>query len=233
MANRTIQFCGYAYGAVPVQLNAHINGQLVFSGAVDTLLDEVPTFPIDMTNAPVLFLVPESALFPTSFSGSYPMTVSVATGDGLALGFTNSNYMTSTSDAVEFSGAISGTVLSVSDVTSGEILSGQRITGVGIAENTRIISGNAATWEVSPSQTTTETSITGRTIVTGTVDTFVHCFNGIPANSEGTQDSRSSVQLNGVSITPDRTAAWPGQWTWWVTAGSTIEYNLNVSLGDE
>ena len=93
MVNRTIQFCGYAYGDVPVQLNAHINGELVFSGAVDTLNEDIPTLPVDMTSAPVLFSVVESALFPISFTGSYPMTVSVATGTGILCGYINSNYM--------------------------------------------------------------------------------------------------------------------------------------------
>ena len=95
MANRTIQFCGYAYGSVPVQLNAHINGQLVFSGTVDTLNEVIPDGQADMTTAPVLFSVTESELFPTTFSGSYPMTVSVATGYGIIICQTNSNYMIS------------------------------------------------------------------------------------------------------------------------------------------
>ena len=94
MANRTIQFCGYAYGAVPVQLNAHINGQQVFSGTVDTLNETIPSEPVDTANMPVLFSVTESELFPTTFSGSYPMTVSVATGYGVLLCATKSNYMT-------------------------------------------------------------------------------------------------------------------------------------------
>ena len=74
MANKTLQFCGYAYGEEPVQLNAHINGQLVFSGTVATL-DEVPTFPVDMTTVPVLFSVTESALFPTSFAALTPQAL--------------------------------------------------------------------------------------------------------------------------------------------------------------
>jgi hypothetical protein len=92
--NRTINFYGYAYGNVPVQLNAHINGELVFSGAVTTLNESMPpTSGFDMSTAPILFSVIESALFPTDFAGTYPMTLSVATGDGILQCNTFSNYM--------------------------------------------------------------------------------------------------------------------------------------------
>jgi hypothetical protein len=234
MANRTIQFCGYAYGNVPVQLNAHINGQTVFSGAVPTL-NETPAFPVDWVNAPVLFSVTESALFPTSFSGSYPMTVSVATGRGIALSGTNSNYMPSLVTEVEFSGAISGTTLTVSGVTSGEIRCGQIILGAGITSGTKIISVYAP-WSVNTSQTVSETSITGAIPIPGTATDFCICVSGnpiIPPNSEGTCDSRSSVQINGVPQIPPRTPTTQGNWPWWVEAGSTIEYNFNISAGSE
>jgi hypothetical protein len=173
MANRTIQFCGYAYGDVPVQLNAHINGQLVFSGAVDTLNENIAALPADMTNAPVLFSVAESELFPTNFAGSYPMTVSVATGTGILLGYVYSNYMTA------------GTP--------------------------------PGPW------------------TTGTADVFLPCYRNTPPNSDGTGDSRSSVQLNGVAQdrSEDPYATTVGQWTWEVSTGSTIEYNFNISTGSE
>jgi hypothetical protein len=92
MADRTLQFCGYAYGNVPVQLNAHVDGQLVFSGAVDTLNEPLPLPSINLANAPPLFSVTNS-LFSTDFSGNYPMTVSVATGTGVMLSDIKSNYM--------------------------------------------------------------------------------------------------------------------------------------------
>ena len=232
MANRTIQFCGYAYGAVPVQLNAHINGQLVFSGTVDTLNEAIPAFPIDMTSAPVLFSVTESALFPTTFSGSYPMTVSVATGYGILLNATNSNYMGSVPNPVKFSGSISGTTLNVSSVTSGEILIGQHIYNNVITPGTKIVSGNGSTWEVNKSQITSEATINGGIVVPGTADAFYMSYNGIPANSEGTTDSRSSVQINGVvQVPPLETSL--GQWTWEVEVGSTLECNFNVAIGRE
>ena len=93
MANRTIQFYGYAYGNTPVQLNAHINGEVVFSGAVSTVDTPTPSDQINMGPAPVLFSVENSPLFPVEFSGSYPMTLSVATGYSVALSQILCNYM--------------------------------------------------------------------------------------------------------------------------------------------
>jgi hypothetical protein len=122
-----------------------------------------------MSTAPVLFSVNASELFPTTFAGSYPMTMSVATGAGILLGLTNSNYMT----------------------------------------------GGGPDGPFTP----------------GNETSFLQSFNGVPTNTDGTLDARSSVQINGV--TQDRAAAPAGQWTWEVTAGSTLECNFNVSAGSE
>ena len=232
MANRTLQFCGYAYGDVPVQLNAHINGTLVFSGAVATLNEVMPDPSLDMSSAPVLFSVAESALYPTSYSGAYPMTISVATGYGIAVCKTFCNYMGSWTDTVEFSGSISGTTLTVSSVTSGKVTVGQNIYGTGITGGTTIVSGNGSSWVVSKDQTVGETTINGSISVAGTADVFSQCFNGTPANSEGTPDSRSSVQLNGVPQVPPLEPSY-GEWTWLVDSGSTLECNFNVFVGSE
>jgi hypothetical protein len=157
MANRTLQFYGMAYGDVPVQLNAHINGELVFSGPVATTAGDLPPQPIDISSAPVLFSIADSALYPTSYSGAYPMTVSVATGSGIAIGPVWSNYQQArVSDRVEFSGSISGTTLTVSSVTEGAVTIGQQLYGTGVTDGTTIVSGNGSSWVVSASQTVGE-----------------------------------------------------------------------------
>jgi len=232
MANRTLQFYGMAYGDVPVQLNAHINGELVFSGPVATTAGQIPPQPVDLTDAPVLFSIADSALYPTSYSGAYPMTVSVATGNGIGLGLVKCNYMTTDTDEVEFSGSISGTTLTVSSVTSGEIAVGQHLYGTGVTNGTTIVSGNGSTWIVSASQTVGETNISGVIQVPGTADVFRECYFGTPINSEGTTDIRSSVQINGVQQVPPLAKS-TGVWYWFVDAGSTLECNLNVGPGSE
>ena len=173
MTNRTLQFCGYAYGDTPVQLNAHINGQVVFSGAVDTINSPIPPSETDISAAPPLFSVVDSALFPTEFQGSYPMTISVATGSGIMIQQINSNYM---SHFV--------------------------------------------------------TSDTGNIDYPGNATAFLGCYKGgIPANSDGTLDPRSSVTIDDVTQSPPLPPS-TGCWTWTVQQGSTIAYNLNVSTGN-
>lgn len=93
MTNRTLQFMGIAYGNVPVQLNAHINGELIFSGAVETVDTPLPDTAPDMSGEVPLFTLVDSSLFPVEFSGSYPMTISVATGDGIYIEHVHCNYM--------------------------------------------------------------------------------------------------------------------------------------------
>ena len=240
MANRTLQFYGMAYGDVPVQLNAHINGELVFSGSVATIAGDLPPQPIDISNAPVLFSIADSALYPTSYSGAYPMTVSVATGAGIALEAIWSNYQQPIpGNQVEFSGSISGTTLTVSSITSGQVTVGQQIWAPQnpdgswpIVNNTTIVSGNGSTWEVSVNKSVSEMTITGAMQIPGTADVFDGCYFGTPINSEGTIDPRSSVQINGVPQVPPLEKS-PGCWTWVVDSGSTLECNLNVGLGSE
>ena len=169
MVDRTLQFCGYAYGNVPVQLNAHIDGQVVFSGAVDTLNEPLPAPNIDMANAPPLFSV-TSSLLSTGFSGSYPMTVTVGTGAGVYLCEIDSNYM------------------------------------LGFDP-------------------------TANVAIPGSATVFVGCFNGTPANSEGTPDPRSSVLIDGIAQVPPADPSL-GCWTWRVPQGSTLSHNLNISIGN-
>ena len=70
-----------------------------------------------------------------------------------------------------FTGAISGTVLTVSGVT-GTITAGMGVTGTGVATNTVIVSGSGLTWTVNISQTVSPavnmTGNTGRWVATGT-----------------------------------------------------------------
>lgn len=240
MANRTLQFYGYAYGNTPVQLNAHINGQVVFSGPVSTIDTPIPPPPSDMTSAPVLFSVENSALVPTEFSGSLPMTVSVATGTGVVLGEIYCNYMPTgnvvvTDEVTMANSSISGTTLTVGSVTSGTITIGQSIgdaDGTVIAPDTIITAGSGSIWTVNISQTVAPMTIQGGIAVPvpGDAATFVDCFDGTPANSEGTPDSRSNVTIDNVTQVPPEPVS-EGQWTWKVPQGSTIAYNLNVSQG--
>lgn len=64
----------------------------------------------------------------------------------------------------------------------------------------------------------------------GTVDNFGRSYYGVPTNSEGTPDPRSSVYIDGVQQVPPLEPS-TGRWIWLVPTGSTMTYNWNISVG--
>ena len=233
--NRTLQFYGFAYGNSNVSLTATINGTTVFSGEVPTINSPVPAPPVDFSNEIILFSIENSTLFPTNYSGAYPMSIAVSGGYAAAFNGINCNYMLTGNIAttVMENSSISGNVLTVGTVSSGTVLINQILNGTDIVANTRIVSGSDTTWIVSNSQTVPNTTITGNhtTLNPGVADEYQQCYNGQPVNSEDTPDPRSSVTIDGVSQVPPLVPS-QGVWTWIVPNGSTIAYNLNVSLGN-
>jgi hypothetical protein len=239
MANRTLQFYGYAYGNTPVQLNAHINGTTVFSGAVTTLNEPFPVSGPDMSGAPVLFTV-DSGLFPDTLEGSLPMTLSVATGDGVAVANVYCNYMAFSNfePAWESTDAtVTGNILTPGNVTSGTVAIGQQVLGNGInptGTDVNITSGPNpdGTWIVSRSNINA-TLVWGGALVNyaGNSTAFYSAYDGLPVNTDGTADPRSSVEIDAVPQSPPRDGE-NGTWTWLVAQGSTLSCNLNVGLGN-
>ena len=234
--NRTLQFYGCAYGDSNVSLTATINGTTVFSGEVPTINSPVPVPPVDFSNEIILFSIENSTLFPTNYSGAYPMSITVSGGYAAAFNDINCNYMPTgnvTATTVMENSSISGNVLTVGTVSSGTVAIGQMLTGTDVLAGTRIKSGSDTTWIVNHDQTVPNTTITGShtTLNPGVADEYQLCYNGQPVNSEATPDPRSSVTIDGVSQVPPLVPS-QGVWTWIVPNGSTIAYNLNVGLGN-
>ena len=231
--NRTLQFTGYAYGNVPVQITANINNVTVFNGPVNTLDQPMPNPDIDMNLAPVLFSVEGTDLFPVDFSGSYPMTMTVTDGLGAVVRDINSNYMQQASvladNCTMTEATISGTELVFNSVT-GTVIPGMNLTGSGIAVSTVIVNGSGTNWTVNKSQTVPATTITGTLPVPGNATAFLACYNGTPINSESTPDTRSSVTIDGEKQVPPMAVS-QGTFTWLIPAGSVLGYNLNVGVG--
>jgi len=224
--NRTLQFLGYAYGNAPVSLTAQINGTTVFSGEVSTINTEIPAPPNDLSNATALFSVVDSSLFPTDFSGSYPMTLTVTGGYGIVVGDVLSNYMSNTVSSAQLdNSSINGTTLTVGSVSSGAIEIGQKLSGPGVANNTAVVSGAGSTWTVNNSQTVGPISMYAASVVPGNATGFLDCNNSSPIG-----DPRSNVVIDGAAQTPDRPPN--GTWTWVVNNGSTLACDLTVSLGN-
>ena len=78
----------------------------------------------------------------------------------------------STPSAAVFTGAISGTTLTVSNLTSGTIAIGQSLFGLGVASETVITAGSGTSWTVSTSQTVSAEAMSTTSagaIVTGAI----------------------------------------------------------------
>ena len=236
-SNRTLNFSGYAYGNSNVTLAVTINGVSVFNGEVATLNEPLPSPDVDLDNAPTLFSVAATDLFPTTFSGSYPMSVTVTGGDGAIFGSIYSNYMAQHIPAVTATlanSSIQGNTLTVGSVVSGTVKKGQVLTGNGITNYPYIIGGSDNTWTVSESQAVTDIDITATsyTPTPGNETSYLECYSGVPINSERTPDSRSSVYIDGVQQVPPLPVS-TACTAWAIPTGSTITYNLNIAAGND
>jgi hypothetical protein len=233
--NRTLQFLGYAIGTSPVQITASINDTVVFSGAVETkdlsLIDK-----LNPLAYPVLFSVDNSDLFPTTFSGSYPMTMTVTGGEAVVVGDVLSNYM----DHTEYNkrgelinASINGNTLTFESAT-GNVSAKMALFGKGLEPRTIITDGNGTTWTVDKNQTVGPSTISvGKWVdIASSASDFVRCYNGQPTNSESSIDVRSDVTIDGQAVTRQRLPESSGTWSWEVSTGSTLVHNLNVSMGN-
>ena len=248
--NRTLNFYGYAYGASEVALTATINGQSVFSGNIPTIDAPFPPPPYEMSQEQVLFSITNSTLFPTNFSGAYPMSVTVTAGEGVVFGKIEANYMGNTKYGAENIANITMTNASIVNnvlTINGAITLGarnivlgptERISGDGVPDDIFIQSGSGTVWNITPSSTviTNQTlTATGFPTFSGNDTVFLPVYQGTPTNSDGSPDVRSNVMIDGVlqkNTNPPSLVASTGSWTWPVEVGSTITYNLNVSEGD-
>ena len=239
--NRTLQFLGLAYGNAPVLLNAHINGTVVFSGSVPA----TDADPYTGGGGPGIVLTQplftaNTTLFSTDFSGAYPVTISVANGNVVFIGAVYSNYMLSYvvgTPAVMENSTITGTTLTVGTLATGTIKIGQLLSGTDIIANTQITGGSDSTWTINNSQTVAATTITGQSFVElfpGNATAFSACYiNQTPNNGTNPPDPRSNVTIDGVPQT--RAAPTPetmGPNNWPINAGSTLAFDLTVSLGN-
>lgn len=168
---RNIKFFGNAYGSDPVTLNVQINNTQVFMNTVTTLPGDIPWDSLDTLEcSQVLFEVNDTTLFPITFSGSYPHSISVTGGNGIVISDVECNYISSLSQP-------------------------------------------------------------GNVVVPGTVNDYHTAYQGIPINSDNSQDVRSSVAIDGVLQEPIVGHSL-GLWTWAVKSGSNLTCNLNIALGN-
>ena len=190
-------------------------------------------------NQPLFSADPAAFSIPTDFAGTYPVTISIANGNGVLLGSVYSNYMLTTTPntpAIMDNSTISGTTLTVGTLTSGNIVIGQVLSGTGVVANTVITGGSGSLWTVNNNQTVDATTITGQswTKIPGNATGFSSCYvNQTPSNNTNPPDPRANVTIDGVAQPhPPVTPETMGPCNYTIPAGSTIAFNLTISLGN-
>lgn len=210
MSERTVVFKGLAYGSSPATMQATANGVNIFSGAVTTRNEPLPSMPGPTPDPVALFTMTVD----TSFSGTIPMTCEVTSGT-VIFSLVQANYMllanpiysveqyqilVNPSSTDEQRNAIYVAAPAVPPLSEADIA---LIQGPDTPDDQYIAVLNAH--NIQPT-------------VNGGVDAF-----GVIARD----DPRTNVYINGILQNPDR-AGLAGAWWWTVGAGSTISYNLVV-----
>jgi hypothetical protein len=90
--NRTYKFYGVGCGTTPVSVTATIGGDQVFSGTVPTQDISVGSPPSSSEIKTVLFELANSRTYGTQFQGNVSVTLEVTGGDGIVLGYIESNW---------------------------------------------------------------------------------------------------------------------------------------------
>jgi hypothetical protein len=213
MANRTIKFLGQGYGATPAQVTITANGNVVFSGAVDTVDQLRPVLP-----NPSLNLDGDLGTFEIdqAFNGQIPMTCTVNSG------------------TVIFSQIMINNVYMSNPGYTSEQLATLNNPATTPAERVAIYTPVA---NPPLSQQDIDTLLDPAT-TPAQAYAIQEAHNCQPYGYSGNDgwfplnltnaDPRTSVSIDGVFQTPDRDPDLGGTWWWTVFSGSTMSYQLSV-----
>lgn len=218
MTNRTIQFYGAAYGSAPVSITATANGNTVFSGTVNTLNEPFPTAWPDPAQFTVLFTMEA----PVSFSGAIPMTVTVNSGDGVAMAHVRANYV-----------YIPNPIYSSEQWAT---ISANPQSAESLAIQTSLANPPFNQTEIDTLSNPSTTQTQYYTILNA--HGLIPYIMGGPGNFNASfwdSDCRSVVTIDGNPVEPPtpRPPEYLGDWTYLVPVNSTLAYNLNINAGIE
>ena len=215
MANRTVQILGQGYGSSPAEITVTSNGNIVFSGTVNTADQPLPVLPdpsVQLTNVLCSFEID------MAFTGQIPMSCTVSSGtvifaDILAnyKQIPNPVYTTE-----QFS-----TLIDPATTQADRVAIRESVANPSLSQQDIDILLNP------PYLTEQQTEIcvvhNCTTFVSSGVDGYEPLDN---------TDARSSVTIDGIVQTPNH-GDLPGTWWWRISNGSTLAYLLEVnSSGD-
>ena len=160
-----------------------------------------------------------SMVFGQSRSSGGPALITPSTQNSPAVVIHGNSL--SAANFASFTGAISGTTLTVSGV-SGTIASGMMLSGAGTLQaGTKIVSGGGATWTVDRSQTVTAIAMTGQKVEFPSFQQLAAV-----ASTAGAASYKLQYRLNTADYTatspPDPSSGWTDIFGCTSTAGCTI-----------
>jgi hypothetical protein len=211
MTIRTVKIQGLAYGTVPAEITVTANGNTVFSGAVSTIDQPLPTLPdLSLSGTTVTLCTFE---IDQTFVGQIPMTCEVTQG------------------TVLFAQILANYSAIANPVYTPEQLAALKNPATTAQERVAIFTPLASP----PLSQVDIDTLLDPNVSLATYNEILAAHNLSPTISSGADgyasiddtDPRSNVQINGVSQTPDHTDL-PGAWWWPISSGSTLGYNLDV-----
>jgi len=133
--------------------------------------------------------------------------------------------------AAVFQGTISGTTLTVTRVISGTIAAGQSIFGVGVTNETVIVSGSGTTWTLSQNNTISTAETMNSAAVAGIVTASISGTTlSVSAVSSGTVYPGQTITGSGVSANTIITALGSGTVLSQTISSAGTGYNVNDTV---
>jgi len=209
MANRTVQLLGQGYGANPAQITVTANGTTVFSGAVTTVDQPLPSLPNTELNVSNILCSFEIDL---AFSGQIPMTCAVSAGPVLFAN-TQANYVKIPNPV--YTSEQSAILLNPATPGPDRLAIYTQVANPPLSEADITVLKNPATTpeqrnEILLAHNCSETTSSGANVYGGMLG-----------------DARSSASIDGIPQTQDHDAL-PGTWWYLISSGSTLTYQMYV-----
>jgi hypothetical protein len=212
MTIRTVKIQGLAYGSVPAEITVTANGNTVFSGAVSTLDQPLPTLPDPSLSASTVTLC--TFEIDQTFVGQIPMTCEVTQGT-----------------------VIFAQILANYSTILNPVYTPEQLTVIGdpAVPTTQEQVAILTTLANPPLSQVDIDMLLDPNLRVEDYDVILAAHNLTLSSSSGADgyakidntDPRSNVQINGVVQAPDHTDL-PGAWWWPISSGSTLAYNLDV-----
>lgn len=210
MPIRTVKIQGQGYGSTPAQITVTANANTIFSGAVNTVDQTLPSLPnldINLDNVLCTFEID------TAFTGEIPMTCAVSVGT-VIFSHIYANYV-----------AIVNPVYTPAQLNTLNNPATTQAERVAIYTQVAVPALGQADIDVLMDPATTPGQ-ENAVLVAHNCTVIISSGSDVYGPIDNT-DSRNTVVIDGVAQTPDH-GDLPGTWWWTINQASTLAYQLEV-----